>query len=156
MATNDVIYTDGQDVVVTPSTFQVKNTFYRLNGITKHGLAVVGAERVPGILLFVVGVAISLLGILNVLPVTLVEPVTIGSNYMDVNEMAQWIGIALATIGVIAVSIVKEKYAVRIATAEGEKNVVVSDKREYISQIINALNRALMNIQEPLNNYSRS
>lgn len=156
MATNDVIYTDGQDVVVTPSTFQVKNTFYRLNGITKHGLAVVGAERIPGILLFVFGVVISLLGIGNMLPVTLVEPVTIGSNYMDVNEMAQWIGIALATIGVIAVSVVKEKYAVRIATAEGEKNVVVSDKREYINQIINALNRALMNIQEPLHNYSRS
>ena len=49
---------------------------------------------------------------------------------------------ALALIGIIVLAIVRERYAVRIATAEGEKNAVVSDKKEYISQIVNALNEA--------------
>jgi hypothetical protein len=40
----------------------------------------------------------------------------------------------------------REKYAVRIYTAEGEKNVVVSASREYISQIIDALNRAFLDL----------
>jgi len=36
----------------------------------------------------------------------------------------------------------REKYAVQIITAEGEKNVVISRSREYISKIEDALNRA--------------
>ena len=42
----------------------------------------------------------------------------------------------------------KEKYAVRIFTAEGEKNVVVSQSREYISQIVDALNRAYLDLMK--------
>ena len=40
------------------------------------------------------------------------------------------------------VLLVRERYAVRIATAEGEKNAVVSEKKEYITQIVDALNEA--------------
>ncbi len=36
----------------------------------------------------------------------------------------------------------KERYAVSITTAEGERNVVVSDRKEYITQIVHALNEA--------------
>jgi len=45
-------------------------------------------------------------------------------------------------LGLIVMVIVRERYAVRIATAEGEKNAVVSNKKEYIAQIVNALNEA--------------
>jgi hypothetical protein len=38
--------------------------------------------------------------------------------------------------------LMKDRYAVRIATAAGEKNVLVSRKKEYIEQIVEALNRA--------------
>ena len=37
---------------------------------------------------------------------------------------------------------IRQRYAVRIATAEGEKDVVVSSRKEYIQQIVDALNRA--------------
>ena len=35
-----------------------------------------------------------------------------------------------------------ERYAVSITTAEGEKNVVISKRKEYITQIVHALNEA--------------
>ena len=38
MTTEKIIYTDGHDVVVTDTTLKVKNTAYRINGITKLSL----------------------------------------------------------------------------------------------------------------------
>jgi hypothetical protein len=58
------------------------------------------------------------------------------------NTLALWVGIALAAIGIILLMLAKERYAVRIGTAEGEKNAVVSSKREYIAQIVDAVHSA--------------
>ncbi|HYG04251.1 MAG TPA: DUF6232 family protein, partial [Chryseosolibacter sp.] len=58
------------------------------------------------------------------------------------NMLALWAGLALFLVGAIALAVSREKYAVRIVTAEGEKDAVVSTKREYVAQIVNALNRA--------------
>ena len=56
----------------------------------------------------------------------------------------------VALLGLLILAIVRERYAVRIATAEGEKNAVVSDKKEYIAQIVNALDDAFHNNIHPL------
>ena len=45
-------------------------------------------------------------------------------------------------IGILILASAHERYAVRIGTAEGEKNAVVSRKREYIAQIVDAINHA--------------
>ena len=58
------------------------------------------------------------------------------------NVLALWIGGALFLMGILVLAVTRERYAVRIATAEGEKNAVVSNKREYVAQIVDALNRA--------------
>ena len=144
MATNEVLYTDGQDVEVTPSTFKVKGTAYTLLGITKHGMAVIRAERWPGMMIMVLGIVMSLIGAAGVIPNGLIPNVEINGRWVVADEMAIWIGAGLTVLGVIVMTLVKQRYAVRIATAEGEKNVVVSNRQEYISQIINALNRAFM------------
>jgi hypothetical protein len=55
------------------------------------------------------------------------------------------IGTLLLFTGMLLILIVKPKYALHISTAEGgEDDVIVSPKREYIRQIIDALNRAFM------------
>ena len=51
-------------------------------------------------------------------------------------------GVALVLAGILVMLKLREKYAVQIITAEGEKNVVISRSREYISKIEDALNRA--------------
>jgi len=142
MIPDKVLYTDGHDVVITESTFKVKNKSYSLNGITKHGLLTLRPDRAPGILFFVLGVIISLCGILNAIPTSWMNAVYINGSYIGINELATWVGLGIALIGVLITTLVKERYAVRIATAEGEKNAIVSKKKEYVRQIVHALTDA--------------
>jgi hypothetical protein len=142
MIPDKVLYTDGRGITVTDSTFQVNKTSYRLNGITKHGLFIMRPERLPGMLLLLVGFVVGIVGIMNLVPPSLIPDTQIKDQYVTGNEMAMWAGGALALIGILVLAIVRERYAVRISTAEGEKNAVVSDKKEYISQIVEALNEA--------------
>jgi hypothetical protein len=142
MIPDKVLYTDGRGITVTDSEFQVKNTSYRLNGIIKHGLFIVRPERLPGMLLLIVGFIVGIIGIMNLVPTSLIPDMQIQDQHVTGNEVAMWTGGGLALIGLLVLAIVRERYAVRISTAEGEKNAVVSDKKEYISQIVGALNEA--------------
>ena len=143
--TNEILYTDGRDIVVTPTTFQVKGTHYRLLGITKHGLSVMRAVRLPGVIIMILGIILAGAGFSNLFPA---QQIAVNGELVTANKLFLWIGIGLLAFGVFLIVIVKDRYAVRIATAEGEKNAVVSKKREYIAQIINALNRAFMLVDE--------
>lgn len=140
METGKVIYTNGRDVTVTESAFQVKNTMYRLNGITRHGLSILKAPRLPGIALCILGAVLIVLGLFGIFP-TGVE-ITAEPESMNNNLLFALIGTALFVIGIIILLLVRDRYAVRIVTAEGEKDVVVSRKKEYINQIVDALNEA--------------
>jgi hypothetical protein len=142
MIPDKVLYTDGRGITVTDSTFQVNKTSYNIEGITKHGLFVLRPERLPGMLLLIVGFLVAVVGILNLIPSSFIGDTQINGETVSVNNVAIWAGGALALIGLIILAVVRERYAVRIATAEGEKDAVVSDKKEYISQIVNALNEA--------------
>lgn len=142
MIPDKVLYTDGRGITVTDSTFQVKNTSYRLDGIIKHGLLIMRPERLPGMMLLIVGFIVAIIGMMNLIPASFIPDMQIKDQYVTANEVAMWAGGGLALIGLLIAIIVRERYAVRIATAEGEKNAVVSDKKEYISQIVNALNEA--------------
>jgi hypothetical protein len=150
MIPDKVIYTDGRGITVTDSIFQVNKTSYRLNGITKHGLMIIRPERVPGLLLLIVGFIVAMIGILNLIPASLIADMQFGEELVSANNVAIWSGGAVAVIGLLILAIVRERYAVRIATAEGEKNAVVSDKKEYISQIVTALDDAFNNNTQSL------
>jgi hypothetical protein len=140
MTPDKVIYTDGRDVVVTDSTLKVKNTSYRLNGITKLCLWTIRPDRWPGILLLLIGIVAAVSGYMNMLPPDL--NIATDEGQLSANTLALWIGAGLFLIGLLALAMSKVRYAVRIGTAEGEKNAVVSTRREYIAQIVDALHSA--------------
>jgi hypothetical protein len=140
MITDKVIYTDGRDVTVTDSTLKVKNAAYKISGITKMSLWTIRPDRWPAVLLLLLGIAGIVCGWMGLIPASI--SVDTNNGTISGNTLAMWIGAALAIIGILILVVSKEKYAVRIATAEGEKNAVVSTKREYIAQIVDALNRA--------------
>lgn len=142
MIPDRVLYTDGRGITVTDSTFQVNKTEYQIEGIIKHGLLIMRPERLPGMLLLIVGFIVAVIGILNLIPNTMIADVQLNDQAVSANTVAMWAGGALALIGIVILAVVRERYAVRIATAEGEKNAVVSDRKEYISQIVDALNQA--------------
>jgi hypothetical protein len=143
MIPEKVIYTDGHDVTVTDSTLQVKNQEYKLNGVTGCGLKVLQPQRAPAIILMLLGIGLIVAGLMNAIAPTLVPDMTIGGNIVSANTMAVWIGGALALTGLLILGLTHERYAVRIATAEGERDAVVSRKKEYINQIVDAINQAV-------------
>lgn len=149
MMPKKVLYTDGRGITVTDSIFQVNKTSYNIEGITRHGMFVHRPERLPGMLLLIVGFLLAVVGILGLIPAGVIADMEINGALVSANEIAIWAGGALALIGLVILAVVREKYAVRIATAEGEKDAVVSEKKEYISQIVNALNEAFSRQMPP-------
>jgi len=133
-----VIYTDGHDVTVTDKALKVKHTDYQISGITKAVLSTIRPDRWPALLVILLGIAGIVCGYLQIIP----EEIDVNAEGLTNNQLAMIIGGALLVIGLIILALAKERYAVTIATAEGEKNAVVSHKREYIAQIVDALNRA--------------
>lgn len=139
MKTDNVLYTDGHRVTVTDSVLQVKKKWYSLNGITKHGISIIAPARFPAFLLLMVGVLFTLAGAARLITTKLTG--VLGTP-LDVNELSLSLGILLLLLGAGLLWAMTERYAVSITTAEGEKNVVVSRHKEYITQIVHALNDA--------------
>ncbi len=134
-----VIYTDGKRITVTDSTLRVRWHNYKLDGIIRHGFYVMRPSRLPAILLVLTGLLVILVGFAGLIPANKFNAVSIGGFVFDSNSMTMALGAILSLIGVIALGVMRDRYAVRIATAEGEKNVIVSQRREYIAQIVDAL-----------------
>ena len=147
MVPQNVIYTDGHDITVTDTEFQVKKRSYKLNGIIRHGLLTLVPERIPGIILISVGVLAMLIGGLQLITYDMMPGTWVNGEYVTANAMALWVGGAIIAVGLIAFFFVRERYAVRISTAEGEKNAIVSKNRDYILQIVDALNEAYYRIR---------
>ena len=144
MASDKVFYTDGHEVTVTDTTFKVSKKEYRLLGITRHGFLTIKPHRAPGIFVFIIGLLVLLIGALELLPAETAGDVRVMNGYISANDLAVFSGSLIAAAGLLFAVLVKPKYAVRISTAEGESNAVVSKHQEYIRQIIDGLNRAFI------------
>lgn len=137
-----VFYTNGSDVMVTNSALMVKKKQYRLIGINQHGLRTVKTKRTTGIYVSVVGAIIALLGCVQLLTNSLPD-FQLLNRVFDSAMTLMMAGSLLIVGGLITFFALKPKYAVHISTAEGDNDVIVSRHREYILQIVRALNRAI-------------
>lgn len=140
MTPDKVIYTDGRDVTVTDTALKVRNTSYNLSGITKLTFWTIRPDRWPGALLLLLGIAAAVLGFAGMVPADM--SMRTDNGVVGANALAIWVGLGLAVIGILALVLGHVRYAVRIGTAEGEKNAIVSRKREYIAQIVDAIHSA--------------
>jgi hypothetical protein len=141
---NKVFYTDGHEVIVTDTTFKVNKREYKLLGITRHGLLTIKPHRAPGIFIMVIGLLVLVIGAYELLPANSVPDVRLLNRWISANDIAVFSGGIIALAGALYAILVKPKYAVRISTAEGESNAVISEQQEYIRQIIDGLNRAFI------------
>jgi hypothetical protein len=142
MKTEKVLYTDGHDVTVTDSMLQVKKKWYHLSGISKHNFIILQPDRLPAVMLLLAGVILEVIGALNVLPAQWIPSVRVFNLIFTANMIVIAVGVFFLLVGALWMWLTKERYAVNITTAEGEKTVVVSERKEYITQIIHALNEA--------------
>jgi len=143
MTAEKILYTDGHKVTVTDSTFRVNKNLYRMDGIVRHNFAVIPPRRIPIVITLSVGIAFLTLGVFDLVPPTLIHHLEVGNVILSTRLLALAFGVSMLAAGFAFFMIEKEKYGVQIVTAEGEKNVVVSDKREYITMIDEALEKAL-------------
>jgi hypothetical protein len=144
MTTENILYTDGHEVTVTDSTFRVRKHSYRLEGISRHGFSIIKPSRVPAFILSGIGLLVLAMGISNLRP-EINFTMSLFTYQVSLNTLLVVAGGSLIFIGSILIILMKERYGVRIVTAEGEKNVIVSDRREYVSMIVEALNKAFIN-----------
>ena len=143
MTAEKILYTDGHKVTVTDSTFRVSKNLYRMDGIVRHNFAVIPPRRVPIVIILSLGVAFLVLGVFDLVPSSLIHHLEVGAYILTTRLLALCFGAAMLVAGLAFMLIEKEKYGVQIVTAEGEKNVIVSKKREYITMIDDALTQAL-------------
>jgi hypothetical protein len=142
MMPDKVLYSDGHDVTVTDSVLKVKNTVYKINGITKHALFKLKPQRFPSFFLLILGAILTICGVLQQISPNLIPDMRFNETIVTANTLAVAAGLFLMLVGIIVIAVMHDRYAVRIATAEGEKNVVVSRHKEYVQQIVNALSEA--------------
>lgn len=143
MTSENILYTDGHEVTVTDSTFRVRKHSYHLDGITRHGFSIIKPSRIPAFILSGVGLLALAVGISNLRP-EVNFTVNLLSIQITLNNLLVIGGCALIFMGTMLAALTKERYGVKIVTAEGEKNVIVSDRREYVTMIVEALNKAFI------------
>src|SRR5215207_8319396 len=117
-----VIYTDGHGVKITPFQFIIGKTSYLMNGITSVRLLTIRANRDGGFILIIMGlggIALGLLGIIS--PQTMLK---VNGASLSPNDIAWIAGLILLIIGILWSFVVRDKFAVRITTAEGIKDPI--------------------------------
>jgi hypothetical protein len=149
MIPEKVLYTDGHEVTVTDTFFRVKKALYYLNGITRHGLLIIHPYRLAPFLALLLGAMLITTGAMHLIPVRTIPNIVMFSNEISANAIALGLGIILFVAGLLGLSFMRDRYAIRIVTAEGEKNVLVSPRREYITQVGDALNKAFRRVVSP-------
>jgi len=149
MTRRKILYTDGHEVTVTDSFFKVRNRLYELNGIKKHGVLIIHPDRLLPFLMVLLGLMMITMGVLRLIPENTIPNIKFFSIEMSANTLALGFGAGLSVFGCLVLGFMKDRYAIRIATAEGEKNVLVSPRREYVAQVVDALNKAFLSIVSP-------
>jgi len=147
MTRRKILYTDGHEVTVTDSFFQVRQTLYLLGNITRHGFLVIHPDRLPAFLTLIVGAMMIIVGALHMIPPSSIPNVEFYGVELSADTLAVGIGLGFLVVASLIMGLMKVRYAVRIATADGEKNVLVSGRKEYIEQIVEALNRAFFHFK---------
>ncbi|MEO6633157.1 MAG: DUF6232 family protein [Mucilaginibacter sp.] len=114
-------YENGE-VIVTQSRFIVGSKTYAVRNISSVQIGVIEPNRTFGYILLVIGIVATLAA---------------------ENKL---FGIVVAVIAGIFLFTQKTKYSVRIATNSGATDGLISENREYIGQIVVALNNAIVHI----------
>src|SRR5580765_4016590 len=137
MNSEPVIYTDGHGVKVTPVHFITGDMSYLVSGIVSVRMITIKPNRDLALILMIIGLAGIALGMFHfILPAA---AVSLDDTTLTPNDFAIMIGGIFLVVGVIWGATARDKYTVRITTAEGDKDVIVSNKRDYVKQIVTSL-----------------
>jgi len=138
-----VLYTDGHGVKVTNTQFIVGQARYLIDGILNARMNLIKANVAGAIILLILGIAAAVAGYLQVFSMEPIDDLAMGNWVITTNRLIMLIGGFLILCSLIWIAVSHNRYAVHITTAEGDKEPLVSTKRDYVAQIVNALNKAI-------------
>jgi hypothetical protein len=121
---DDALFRDkDRGILVTPRKFVVRSVVLPVSTIARVDLVRIRPKRLGGILLTLIGV---------------VGATMTGSIPLPVTVLCA-IGIGVAVVGAWLAISAKPSYAVRLATASGRRDAVVTDDERYAEKIVQAL-----------------
>ena len=138
-----VIYTDGHGTKVTTHEFITGNTTYLIRGIMEARMNQIKTSIIPAVTLLVLGIIAVVAGFLHLLNSEEVVQFQLGSSNMSLDQVAGIIGFIFIILGLVGLVLRHKKYSVHIRTAEGERDPLVSRKKDYVSQVVSAINTAV-------------
>jgi hypothetical protein len=124
---SEVTYYQDENVTITNARAVFCGRTYAIANIISVAGFKEPAERSPGIALAVIGLVIAAC-----------------SNGLGANGGIIF-GVLLLIGGIALAAMAKPSYMVRIGSASGETDVLVSDNWRYVAKIVKAMNRAIIN-----------
>ena len=140
------VYTDGKKVTVTGYSLRVGKRLFPLEDLVKYGVARISPTRLPSIMFMSLGAAIAAVEYFRLIPdyVYYWVPVVRVEGYeVPQNMLVFSTGVFLFFVGMVSLVVVPVRYAVRVTTNVGTMNVLVSRRRKYIEDIVDAITAAL-------------
>jgi hypothetical protein len=139
----NVLYTDGHNVKVTTHKFIVGRVAYLIDGILNARIQMIHGNVAGAIILLLLGIAAALGGYFHYFSGEQIDGLAIGSWVFTYNRLAMLAGGFFMLCSLVWLLTSHNRYAVHITTAEGEKEPIVSTKKDYVAQIVKALNKAI-------------
>jgi hypothetical protein len=142
---DSVIYTDGHGIRVTNREFISGEKKYLIEGIVSARMNLIKAKVAQATLLSIAGLLAVTGGVTNFFSTVPIGNFTVGNVVITPNILMAALGAILFVAGIMWIITTHNSYAVHITTAEGEKEPIVSEKKDYVAQIVSAINIALFN-----------
>jgi len=121
-AQKEITFYQDTNVQVTQSRFITNSKTYAMRNISSvHIFEIVKSRKLP-VVLIAIGLA------------------------MLFSDDARMFGFFIIALGGLILAFTKNEFAVRISTNAGEVNSIVAKDRDYIQNIVNALNDAIVHI----------
>jgi len=135
-------YSDGA-IRITNARAVLGGKSYAMANITSVAMWKRPANRTPGVVIAIVGLLITLCACCP-------ASFTLGSSDSDAAASGLlFVGVGLLGLlglvaGIVIAAIAKPSYVVRLGSASGETDALVSKDQEYIQKIVNAVNEAII------------
>ena len=142
MHPDTVIYTDGRNVKVTSSEFIIGHMKYLIDGIMAVRMHLIRSPKALPIILILIGALVVAAGLFYNFGGGS-ESTYIANVAVTPERIAVFAGVLFMLSGIIMLSLLHDKYALLVTTAEGEKNLLISRNRDYVNQIMSAIREAL-------------
>ena len=118
MLVDRIIDADGCRIIVNEHDLRVRNRIYRMQQVNGYGVRVQKPDRLRGLTL-------TLAGMLVMCFVS--------------NLVFFWLGFLVTAVGITSMLIAKRRYSMRISTSLGDQDVLISEKKENINRIVDAI-----------------